>query len=67
MKFEICSCALNSCAEEVQQRSAALEGEYEDLQSYFTKDPQVLYLRGHFFNLGTSWSHWTLIEYSKFI
>lgn len=27
--------------EEVQQRSAALEGEYEDLQSYFTKDPQA--------------------------
>jgi histone-lysine N-methyltransferase SETD3 len=26
--------------EEVQQRTAALEGEYEDLESYFTKDPQ---------------------------
>lgn len=32
---------LISCSEEVQQRTAALEGEYEDLESYFTKDPQV--------------------------
>jgi len=28
----------------VQQRTAALEGEYEDLQSYFTKDPRVCVL-----------------------
>ena len=40
------------CAEEVQQRTAALEGEYGELQVYFEKAPEVcVYMTTHLWNL----------------